>query len=300
MKADKKTAIIIAGPTAVGKTSVAIEVARHFNTEIISADSRQCYKELSIGVARPSAEELAAVPHHFIATHSIHQNITAADFETYALQKAKEIFTKNDVVIITGGTGLYINAFTEGLDVIPAVPEVVRNNIIQQFRQHGIEWLQQQVKEKDPQFYSEGEIKNPHRLLRALEVVETTGQSILHFRKQEKAKRSFNIIKMALNLTREQLYSNINTRVDKMMEAGLLEEVKSLTAFQHLNALQTVGYKELFGYLNGDTTIEDAIALIKQNTRRYAKRQLTWFKKDEEYQWLSANQVLEHLIARKI
>lgn len=297
MQADKNTAIIIAGPTAVGKTSVAIDVAKHFNTEIISADSRQCYKELAIGVARPSIEELGAVPHHFVATHSIHEKITAADFEQYALQKTEEIFAKNSVVVITGGTGLYLNAFTNGLDEIPPVPNEMRSIILLQYQQHGIDWLQQQIKEKDPRFFNHGEIKNPHRLMRALEVVEATGKSILDFRTSRKTERSFDIIKVALNLPREQLYTNINTRVDKMMEDGLLEEVKSVTSFQHFNALQTVGYKELFSYLKGEISIEQCIALIKQNTRRYAKRQLTWFKKDEEYKWFHPTEAFEYLTA---
>ncbi len=297
MPVNKKTAIIIAGPTAVGKTNVAIEVARHFNTEIISADSRQCFTELSIGVARPSVEELATVPHHFIATHSIHETINAADFEKYALEKTAEIFVKNKVVVITGGTGLYLNAFTNGLDEIPAVPKEMRTNIVLHYKQYGIDWLQQQVQEKDPRFFIEGEIKNPHRLMRALEVIEATGRSILDFRTNNNTERPFNIIKVALNLPREELYTRINNRVDKMMNDGLFDEVKKVAPFQHLNALQTVGYKELFSYLKGETNIEQAVALIKQNTRRYAKRQLTWFKKDEEYKWFHPTEAFGYLTA---
>lgn len=292
-----KTVIIIAGPTAVGKTSIAIEVAKHFQTEIISADSRQCYKELNIGVARPSADELTEVKHHFIASHSIHEKVTAATFEEYALQKANEIFQKNNVVVMVGGTGLYIKAFCESMDEIPEVPEVLRTEIADQYKQLGLEWLQKEVERLDPEFYSVGEVKNPHRLMRALEVFKATGKSVLDFRKGEKAKRDFDIVKIALQLPKEELHHNIEIRVDKMMEIGLLKEVRSLIPYQHLNALQTVGYKELFDYFNGGNDLQTAIALIKRNTKQYAKRQMTWFRKDTEYHWTSpaVKDVLEWL-----
>jgi tRNA dimethylallyltransferase len=279
----KKTVIIIAGPTAVGKTSVAIEVAKHFNTEIISADSRQCYKELNIGVARPSAEELNAVKHYFIASHSIHEKVNAATFESYALQKAEEIFQHHDLAVMVGGTGLYIKAFTEGMDEIPQVPESIHNQIILDYKNKGLEWLQQQVEKNDPQFYKVGETQNPQRLMRALEVCKATGRSVLSFRKGEKAKRTFNVVKIALELRKEELHHNINNRVDKMMEHGLAEEVRSLIPYQHLNALQTVGYKELFSHFNGESTLQQAAEEIKKNTRQYAKRQMTWFRKDKEF-----------------
>jgi tRNA dimethylallyltransferase len=284
--ANEKTVIIIAGPTAVGKTSVAIEVAKHFQTEIISADSRQCYKELNIGVARPSENELKEVKHHFIASHSIHQKVTAATFEEYALQKANEIFQRNNIAVMVGGTGLYIKAFCEGMDEIPEVPEIVRNEITNQYRQKGIDWLQQETQRLDPGFYAVGEIKNPHRLMRALEVFKATGKSVLDFRKGEKAKRDFKIMKIVLQLPKEELHRNIESRVDKMMEMGLLEEVRSLIPYQHFNALQTVGYKELFDYFNGENDLQSAIDLIKRNTKQYAKRQITWFKKDKEFHWM--------------
>ena len=286
--ATKKTVIIIAGPTAVGKTSIAIEVANYFRTEIISADSRQCYKEMNIGVARPSPQELLQVKHHFIASHSIHEKVNAATFEQYAIKKSNELFEKNDVVILTGGTGLYIKAFCEGMDEIPEVPEVVRNEIVEQYKQHGLPWLQEQVRHLDTKFFEAGEIKNPHRLMRALEVFKATGKSILDFRKGKKVKREFNIIKIALQLPKEDLHRNIETRVDKMMEMGLSQEVRSLIPYQHLNALQTVGYKELFDYFNGQIYLQSAIDLIKRNTKQYAKRQVTWFKKDKEYQWIES------------
>jgi tRNA dimethylallyltransferase len=285
-----RTVIVIAGPTAVGKTSAAISLAKHLNTGIISADSRQCYKELNIGVARPSPEELQEVKHHFIATHSIHEKVTAADFEKYALEKAEEIFQKADTVVMVGGTGLYIKAFCEGMDEIPEVPEETRMQVVEAYNTKGLEWLQFQVKELDPEFYNSGEIHNPQRMMRALEVVRATGKSILQFRKGTKAKRNFEIKKIALQLPKEQLHRNINSRVDQMMEAGLLDEVRSLAPFQHLNALNTVGYKELFDHINGKLTLEEAVEDIKKNTRQYAKRQLTWFRKDSEYQWTDINE----------
>lgn len=281
----------------MGKTAVGIAVAKHFGTEIISADSRQCYREMAIGVARPSEEELAEVPHHFIASHSIQDKLTAAAFEAYALEKAAEIFRKSNTVVMVGGTGLYIRAFTDGMDAIPEVPEEVHNRVMKAYQQNGIAWLQERIQSLDPQFYEGGEILNPQRLMRALEVVETTGRSILSFRTGEKKDRPFDVIKIALDLPRESLYQRINRRVDSMMDQGLLEEVRSLVPFQHLNALQTVGYKELFDHLAGKTSLEEAVDAIKKHTRHYAKRQLTWFRKDSEYQWLppDAEQVIGRL-----
>ena len=288
-----KTVIIIAGPTAVGKTSVAIKAAQHYGTEIISADSRQCYKELRIGVARPSEQELQEVKHHFIATHSIHDNVTAASFETYALQKVNELFARYDTVIMTGGTGLYIKAFCEGLDPVPEVNPAIRQKIITGFEENGLEWLQKEVSQKDPLYYASGEIQNPHRLMRALEVIESTSRSILDFRKGIKVQRDFNIIYSALHLPKEELHRNIHNRVDKMMEDGLLDEVRSLSAYRHLNALQTVGYAELFDYLDGQINLETAVEKIKTNTRQYAKRQLTWFRKVNDVQWYSPQEAYD-------
>lgn len=283
----KKSVIIIAGPTAAGKTAVAIDMAKHFRTEIISADSRQCYKELNIGVARPSGEELQQVKHHFIASHSIQEEMTVGIFEQYALKKADELFRRHNMVIVVGGSGLYIKAFCEGLDAIPEVNYEVRNKISEKYKEEGIEWLQKEIRQKDPEFFKEGEIQNPQRMMRALEVVEATGQSILSFRKGEKAKRNFNIIKIGLKLPKEELRQRINNRADEMMKRGLLKEVNSLLPCKNLNALQTVGYKELFDYLDGKISPEDAIELIKKNTRQYAKRQMTWFKKDKEIKWFA-------------
>ena len=290
--AKNKTVIIIAGPTAVGKTSVAIEIAKHYNTEIISADSRQCYKELNIGVARPSEEELAQVKHYFIASHSIHEKGNAVTFENYALDKTEKIFEKHDVAVMVGGTGLYIKAFTDGMDEIPEVPELIHHEIVQAYKVNGLEWLQQQVQERDPDFFQVGEIQNPQRLMRALEVYRATGRSVLHFRKGKKAQRNFKVKKIALELPKEELHRNINIRVDQMIEQGLIEEVRALVPCQHLNALQTVGYKELFDHFNGNTTLPEATELIKKNTRQYAKRQITWFKKDKEFAWCPPDAVL--------
>lgn len=288
-----KSVIIVAGPTGAGKTAVAIELAQHFKTAIISSDSRQCYKELNIGVARPSAEELNMAPHYFIASHSIHEKVDAAVFEQYALQKVNELFNDHDTVIMAGGTGLYIKAFCEGMDEIPKISEEVRKNIIQRYEENGREWLQNEVKQKDPAFYETGEIQNPQRMMRALEVIESTGHSILYFRKGKKVVRNFNIVKIALELPKEELHRNINTRTDKMIEAGLIDEVKSLLPYKKLNALQTVGYTEIFDYLDHKITLEKAIEQIKTNTRQYAKRQMTWFKKDKEIKWIEKSEIKE-------
>jgi tRNA dimethylallyltransferase len=285
--------IVIAGPTAVGKTAVAIGLAKHLQTEIISADSRQCFKELSIGVARPTNVELKEVRHHFIASHSIEEEITAASFEQYALKTAAALFEKYDTIVMVGGTGLYIKAFCEGLDEIPAVAPSIRESIIANYEKKGLPWLQEQVKEKDAAYFASGETQNPQRLMRALEVVEATGQSILSFRKRQKTVRDFTIIKLGLELPKETLHQRIHTRVDQMMEQGLLEEVKRLQPMRHLNALQTVGYAELFDYLDGKVSLEQAVEKIKTNTRRYAKRQITWFKKDNGITWFAPGQIRE-------
>jgi len=281
----KKTVIVVCGPTAVGKTTVAISLARHFHTEIISADSRQCFKELTIGVARPPESELKEVKHHFIASHSIHDEVNAGTFELYALQKAKELFQQHNQIVLVGGTGLYIKAFCEGLDVIPTVDEGIRFQIIESYAKKGIAWLQEQLREKDPGFSQGGEMQNPQRMMRALEVVESTGQSILSFRNQEKVNRDFECIRIGLALPKEELQQQIHHRVDQMIGAGLLDEVKSLTAFKNLNALQTVGYAEIFKYFDGTMSLEKAIEQIKTTTRQYAKRQLTWFRKDQSTHW---------------
>lgn len=280
-----KTVIIICGPTAVGKTAVSIAMAQKYNCSIISADSRQCYQELNIGVARPSADELKLVPHYFIASHSIQQDLTAASFEQYALEKTKLLFAKDDQVVMVGGTGLYIRAFCEGLDDIPDIDPAIRAGITEMYGAKGISWLQEQLKEKDPAFYTSGEMQNPQRMMRALEVIESTGQSIFQFQKGHKAVREFKILKIGLELPREELVERIDARVEAMMKAGLLEEVRSLLPFKTNNALQTVGYTELIDHLEGRCTLEKAVEQIKIHTRQYAKRQMTWFKRDTAINW---------------
>ena len=280
-----KTCILIVGPTAVGKTALAVKTALHYNTEIISADSRQCFKELNIGVAKPSADELQQVKHHFISSISIKDEMNAAMYEQYALGKINEIFKKHDVAVMVGGTGLYVKTFCNGIDEVPVIDEKIREKINADFEWEGLEWLQKEVEKNDPVYFAKGEIKNPQRLMRALEVKLSTGKSIIEFQTQQKKKRDFDIVKIGLELPKEQLHKNINSRVDAMMKAGLLDEVKKLQPYKKLNALQTVGYRELFGHLIGDLPLEDAVEIIKINTRQYAKRQMTWFKKDEEITW---------------
>lgn len=279
------------GPTAVGKTSFAIALAKAFNTEIISADARQCYKEMNIGVARPSTEELKAVRHHFIASHSITENINASYFENWAMEKVQTLFTTKDAVVMVGGTGLYIKAFCEGLDLIPAIEPSIRENIIAQYEKLGLRWLQKEVSVKDPQYWEKGEQKNPQRLMRALEVMLGTGSSIISFQNKKAVERPFKIVKIGLELPREELYDRINARVLTMVEEGLEKEVKSLESYAHLNALQTVGYSEWKDYFEQKISKEKAIENIQQNTRHYAKRQMTWFKRDPAITWFNASTV---------
>ncbi len=282
------TVYIVVGPTAVGKTKYAIELAQALKTEIISADARQCYQELNIGVARPSNQELAQVKHHFIASHSIQDTVNAGVFEQYALEKATELLTKFGSAVMVGGTGLYIKAFEEGMDQIPEIDPAIRIQIQGDVSTKGIDWLQDQVKQLDPIYWAQadqGEQQNTQRLSRALEVMTGTGQSILSFQNQPKKARPFNIQKIGLEMTREQLYDRINQRVHQMDHMGLEEEVRSLRPQIHLNALQTVGYQEWLPYFDGQQTKEAVIEAIQRNTRHYAKRQMTWFKKDPNIKW---------------
>lgn len=282
------TVYIVVGPTAVGKTAYAIELAKKLKTEIISADARQCFKELNIGVARPTEAELTSVPHHFIASHSIHEPVNAGVFETYALEKTAELLNQYGSVVMVGGTGLYIKAFTEGMDAIPSIDPAIRLQIQNDLSIHGLAWLQGQVEKLDPAYWAAadlGEQQNAQRLSRALEVVLGTGQSILNFQKQQKKHRPFAIQKIGLEMARPQLYDRINQRVLQMVEMGLEEEVKALLPLFKLNALQTVGYQEWLPYFEGKQSKEAVISAIQQNTRHYAKRQMTWFKKDSSVQW---------------
>lgn len=290
----KKQLIVIAGPTAVGKTDVAIRVAQHFDTEIISADSRQCYKEMSIGTAKPSAAELAMVKHYFIDSHSITEELNAADYEQLALGYCEEIFREKDIAVVCGGTGLYIKALCEGIDEMPKTDRNIELELQKGFEQHGIGWLQEIVEKEDPEFFTgTAEQQNPVRLIRALAFKRTTGQSIIHYRSGTRKERPFDIIKIALELPREILYARINERVDKMMAEGLWKEASALHPYRHLKNLQTVGYSEIFDCLDGSITKEESIALIKQHTRNYAKRQLTWFRNSGDYRWFEPGQVDE-------
>jgi tRNA dimethylallyltransferase len=296
MSASKKLLVMVCGPTAVGKTAVALQLAAHFNTEIISADSRQVYKEINIGTAKPSHEELAQIPHHFINHVSIHENFSAGQYELEALEKIESLFQNHDIVICAGGTGLYIKAICEGFDDIPPIDLNVRTKIIAEFELNGLEYLQAAVQAVDPIAFSEIDIQNPQRLMRVLEVFRATGQPISAFKTQSKKPRNFDILKIGLSMERNILYDRINQRVDKMLEEGLLEEVKSLLPYRQLNALQTVGYKELFDYLENKIPYETAVELIKRNSRRYAKRQMTWFRNDDSIQWMVPGEVFSFLV----
>lgn len=279
----KKHLLIIAGPTAIGKTKLAIQLAKYYQTEIISADSRQFYKELSIGTAKPTPTEMQGVPHHFINNLNIVQNYNAGTYEKEVMQLLDHLFEKHTVVILCGGSGLFINAVCKGMDSFEDVDETIRKNIQEKYRQHGLSWLQEQVKELDPSYYDQADVNNPQRLSRALEVCISTGKPYSSFRTGKKKQRDFNCIKILLNTDRERLYERINRRVDEMIEAGLKEEVISVLSYKNHNALNTVGYKEMIAFLEGKQDWNKTIELIKQNTRRYAKRQMTWFGNDDEY-----------------
>jgi tRNA dimethylallyltransferase len=291
-----KTVYIVMGPTAVGKTNFAIALAKVLNTEIISADARQCFKEMNIGVARPSAAELKAVPHHFIASHNVTEEINASYFENWAIEKATSLFNSNEAVVMVGGTGLYIKAFCEGLDLIPAIEASIRENIIQQYEKLGLRWLQKEVAVKDPIYWEKGEQKNPQRLMRALEVKLGTGSSITNFQNKKAVERPFKIVKIGLELPREELYNRINARVLTMIEDGLENEVRGLQDAAHLNALQTVGYSEWKDYFEGKISKEKVIENIQQNTRHYAKRQMTWFKRDPAITWFNPASIEPKLV----
>lgn len=301
MNTKTHTVFVIAGPTAVGKTAISIQLAQHLNTSIISADSRQCYKEMSIGTAKPSTEELALAQHYFINSHSIADHITTADYEELALDYLKQIFHHNDYAVVCGGTGLYIKALCEGIDDMPEVNKTITEEIKLNYEQHGTTWLQDAIQKEDPLFYNSGEIQNPIRLIRALSFIRSTGKSITTFQTGKKKERPFRIIKVALDLPRELLYERINKRVDIMMQEGLMDEVKRLYPYKEWKNLHTVGYSELFDYLDNKYTLEEAVDKIKQHSRNYAKRQLTWFRKDEEYNWLRADdkEVLQKILALK-
>ena len=291
-----KTLIGVIGPTAIGKTSLSIELAKHFETEIVSADSRQFYKEMSIGTAVPTDEELTQAPHHFIQHISIEDSYSVGDFEREALQKLNSLFLTHEKLIMVGGSGLYVNAVVHGLDEFPEVDPSIRAALNEKFADSGVQVLQEELKALDPEYYSEVDKDNPHRLIRALEVCLGTGKPYSSFRKNKRPEREFKSILIGLTAERELIYDRINKRVDMMMEQGLLEEVTQLADKKQLNALNTVGYKELFLHLEGKSSLEDAVSEIKKNTRRFAKRQLTWFRKNEEVKWFDFRTPSEEII----
>jgi len=288
MSTTSPTLIVIAGPTASGKTAAAIRLAQHFNTVVVSADSRQFFREMSIGTAKPTADELAAAPHYFINSHSVTESFSVGDFERECLALLTELFKVHPVVILAGGSGLYIKAICEGFDNIPDADPQIREKLNDELAQYGIEPLQERLKRIDPVYYSEVDIDNPQRIIRALEVYESSGQPFSSYRTSKINQRPFHSIKLGLNMPRELLYERIDTRVDLMLAEGLVKEVESLVPYRNLNALNTVGYSEIFDYLNGKSDLTTAISLIKQNTRRFAKRQMTWFRKDKEMIWVDA------------
>jgi tRNA dimethylallyltransferase len=288
MSPSENTALVIVGPTASGKTSLSLQAASVHHTSIISADSRQCYREMNIGVAKPSPQELSAVRHYFIDSHSIHEPVDAVVFEQEALKAADEIFSNSNIAVVTGGTGLYVKVFCEGIDDIPAVEPSVKEKVDEVFRERGVAGLQQWLAEVDPEFMrGTHETSNRVRLMRALEVKLSSGSSILSFRAGEKKNRPFQIHKFGIQWPRELLYQRINTRVENMISQGLLQEATALFPFRQLKALQTVGYQEIFDHLEGRYSLDEAVDKIKQHTRNYAKRQMTWFSRDSSIQWFS-------------
>lgn len=288
-----KRILVIVGPTAIGKTRISIELAKALNTEIISCDSRQFYKELLIGATPPNPKELSEVKHHFIQHLSVENNFNAGQFEIDAIAKIEELHKTKDTVIIVGGSGLYIDAICKGFDKMPKISTELRIQLNQEFKQKGIAWLQEEIKKIDPIFFESCDTQNPQRLLRALEVYKVTGETLSSFKSETAKVRPFEIIRIGLTIDRALLYERIDARVDKMLEEGLLEEVESLLPLQNKNALQTVGYKEIFSFYNNECTLAQAVANIKQNTRRFAKRQLTWFRKDKDIKWFEPYQLDE-------
>lgn len=297
MSIKKPLLICVVGPTAIGKTSLAIKLAQAFSTEIISADSRQFFKEMNIGTAVPSAEELSAVPHHFIQNKSIFEDYSVGDFEREAIALLNHLFEKHEIVIMVGGSGLYVDAVVKGLDIFPEVPSEIREQLNSELQIKGIETLQNELKKVDPVYFEKVDIHNPHRLVRALEICRATGKPYSSFLKKESVNRNFETVFIGLTSEREIIYNRINLRVDIMIESGLLAEAKSLYSHKEKNALQTVGYRELFEYFEGNISKEEAISEIKKNTRRFAKRQNTWFKKNEAINWFDYETDASEIIA---
>ena len=290
------TLIALVGPTAVGKTAKSIPIAQALSCDIFSADSRQIYQEMHIGTAKPTLDELAQIPHHFINSHRLTDNFSAGDYEIIALEALEQTFKQHDYALLVGGSGLFVNALLYGLDKLPKPRPGIRETLNTQFQHHGIEPLQQRLHEVDPEYFKEVDIQNPQRVIRALEVFDTTGIPFSEWRKKQVKPRAFSTLILGLEMKREHLYMRINQRVDAMMQMGLLDEVRSLIPYQDSLPLKTVGYSELFDYLNGKCTLDAAVEKIKQNTRRYAKRQMTWFKRNKDIHWFDAHTPVETLL----
>lgn len=288
-----KTLIVVLGPTGIGKSAVSIQLARHFRTEIISADSRQFFRELCIGTAVPSPEELNTVPHHFIRNKSIHEYYNVSNFETEALELLEKLFQSKNPVILSGGSMLYVDTVCKGIDDIPTVDPSIREEVTEWYHQNGLEALQDHLQQIDPDYYKIADLNNAKRLLHAVEIYRMTGRPISSFRKNSPKERPFRVVKIGLNQERETLYDRINKRVDLMMDAGLLEEARSVYPFRGLNSLNTVGYKELFSYFDGTCPLEEAVDLIKRNSRKYARKQLTWYRRDPDIRWFEPGQFQE-------
>ena len=286
-----KFLIIVGGATATGKTATGIQLAQHFETEILSCDSRQFYREMTIGKAKPTAEELAKVPHHFINLLSIEDNYNVGDFERDAIKVLDKIYLEKNIALLVGGSGLFIRALCNGLDKFPKIPIEVKNEVLNLFENEGLKALQEAVKIGDPIYYENVDRQNPVRLMRALDVIKFTGKPFSSFKNQQKKPRNFIPVYINVTMNREQLYDRINHRVDLMLEAGLLEEAKLLYPYKEKNSLQTVGYQEFMSYFEGKTTLEEAVELVKRNSRRYAKRQMTWFRKDHHWANFQANEI---------
>ncbi len=301
MNKNQKYLVILTGPTAIGKTAVGIELANYFKTEIISADSRQMYKEMSIGTAVPSVDELKAAKHHLVQTKSVFDYYNASMFEFEVLDILQPLFAKYDIVLMVGGSTLYIDAVCYGIDDLPTVDPNVRNEVIARYQTEGIEYLRRELKLLDPAYYETVDLKNPSRLMKAIEISVMTGKPYSSFLTAQRKERDFSIIKVGLNCDREILYNRINQRVDAMIASGLEQEVRALAYARETTALKTVGYREIFDYFDGKLTLDEAIAQIKMNTRRYAKRQITWFQRDKEMPWFQPNQlsdVIEYISSR--
>ncbi len=286
-----KYLIAVVGPTASGKTAVAVQLAQYYNTSILSADSRQFYTELKIGVARPTEQQLQAAPHFFIADRSLQQPLTAGQYEKEALVVLEKLFTEHDVVILTGGSGLFINTLVFGADPMPAADEEVRQTLQQNFDEQGIEYLQKELQRLDPDYYTKVDTQNPLRLMRAIEVCLVTGEPYSAQRKNAPKERPFQTIFIGLNPLRQKLYNQINHRVEEMLAEGLEAEAKAMVPYKDLSALQTVGYQEFFDFFEGIIARQEAIDLIKRNSRRYAKRQMTWFRRNDKIQWFERNDI---------